>query len=383
MAKTTKKKKAYAIKENPALKQIEAPALKYQPPRPKKYNPPIGLIGCGGISASHLGAYKKMGLNIVALCDLIPERVESRRKEFFPDAQTYTDYQQLLKRDDIEVIDIATHPQDREYLIPAVLKARKNVLSQKPFVLKLDKGEEFAELAEKMGVTLAVNQNGRWAPHVSYMRQAVGKGLIGDVVGAHLRCSWDHEWIKQTHFNRLHHIILYDYAIHWFDMINCYIEGKQPLRCFSTLTRASYQQSRPPLLGQTIIEFDGAQASLAFDAAVRFGQDDESYITGSKGTLHSHGSTINNQPVTISTAKGFGTAKLDGQWFSEGFMGTMGELLCAIEQKRQPVNNPQNNLRGLAMCFAAVKSAESGRPETVGKVRTVNMKTCGLSPENA
>lgn len=97
------------------------------------------------------------------MCDLIPERVENRRKEFFPEAQTYTDYRQLLKRDDIEVVDIATHPQDREYLIPAALNAHKNVLSQKPFVLDLDKGHKFAELAKKNGVTVAINQNGRWA----------------------------------------------------------------------------------------------------------------------------------------------------------------------------------------------------------------------------
>jgi predicted dehydrogenase len=376
-----KKKQDYAYKKEAPPQEMEAPALKYQPPRPKRYNPPIGLIGCGGISASHLGAYKKMGLNVVALCDLIPERAENRRKEFFPEAETYTDYKQLLKRDDIEVVDIATHPQDREYLIPAALEARKHVLSQKPFVLKLDKGEQFADLADKKGVRLAINQNGRWAPHVSYMRQAVAKGLLGDVVGAHLRCSWDHEWILPTHFNRVHHIVLYDYAIHWFDMINCYITDKTPKRCFSTLTRASYQKSRPPLLGQTLIEFDGAQASLAFDAAVKVGGDDASYITGSKGTLMSHGKGIGAQPVTIFTGKGFGTAKLDGQWFSEGFMGTMGELLTAIEQKREPITNPRNNLRGLAMCFAAVRSAESGKPETVGKVRSVNLKTCSVAPE--
>jgi predicted dehydrogenase len=376
------KKNNYGLKSNPALRELKAPQLDYQPSPPRRYNPPIGLIGCGGISAAHLGAYKKLGLNVVALCDLIPERAENRRKEFFPDARTYTDYREVLKRDDIEVIDIATHPQDREYLIPASINAGKHTLSQKPFVLNLDKGEQFAELAEKRGVKLAVNQNGRWAPHVSYIRQAVGKGLVGDVFAAHLRCSFDHEWILKTHFNRVHHIILYDYAIHWFDMINCYIADKQPTRCFSTLTRTSFQKSRPPLLGQTLIEFDGAQASLAFDGAVPFGQDDTTYVVGSKGSLMCHGPSIGSaQDVRLSTGRGHATAKLEGQWSSEGFMGTMSELLSAIAQKREPSNNARHNLRGLAMCFAAVKSAESGRPETVGKVRKVNTATCGVAPE--
>src|SRR5258708_485531 len=133
------KKKSYNEMGSAAKAKIEAPVLAYEPPKPKKYNPPIGLIGCGGISASHLAAYKQMGLNVVALCDVITDRAEGRRKEFFPAAKTYTDFKELLKRDDIEVVDLATNPQDREYLIPAAIHAGKNVLSQKPFVLNLDK----------------------------------------------------------------------------------------------------------------------------------------------------------------------------------------------------------------------------------------------------
>ena len=81
-------KKKYNDMSGASVKEITAPTLPYEPPRPKKYNPPIGLIGCGGISGQHLPAYRAMGLNIVALCDLIPERAEARRKEFFPDARS-------------------------------------------------------------------------------------------------------------------------------------------------------------------------------------------------------------------------------------------------------------------------------------------------------
>jgi predicted dehydrogenase len=44
------------------------------------------------------------------------------------------------------------------------LRAKKHVLSQKPFVLDLDTGARLADLADEMGVKFAVNQNGRWAP---------------------------------------------------------------------------------------------------------------------------------------------------------------------------------------------------------------------------
>jgi predicted dehydrogenase len=324
-----------------------------------------------------------MGLNVVALCDGNLERAESRRREFFPAASTYTDYKQILWRDDIEVVDLATHAQDRDYLIPEAIKAGKHVLSQKPFVSNLTRGERLVEMADKRGVQLAINQNGRWAPHFSYMRQAVKKGLVGDVAAVHLAVHWDHEWIKETAFNGLHHVVLYDFAIHWFDMVQCLMRGRRARRVFATLARAGHQVAKPPLLGQALIEFDGAQASLAFDGATKFGHLDQSYVMGSKGTILSRGPDLKAQAVSIHTAKGVGWPQLKGTWFSEGFMGTMGELLSAIEQKRTPINNAAENLKGLAICFAAVQSAQSERPEVVGKIRRVPTETCQVARRSA
>ena len=374
------KKKEYGLKELKTLKSVPAWNLPYEPQRPKKYNPPIAVVGCGGVSPRHFEAYRRMGLNVVAICDRHPERADERRKKYFPKATTYTDYREMLKRDDIEVVDITTHPKDRNYQIPDALNAGKHVLSQKPFVMDLDLGERFVELAETKNVHLAVNQNGRWAPHFSYMRQAVARGLLGDISSVHLAVHWDHEWILPTRFNSLHHIVLYDFAVHWFDMAACLLAGKRPKRVFSTLTRASYQEAKPPLLGESVIEYDGAQASLVFDAATRFGHLDHTFVGGSEGTAISSGRDLTHQTMKLYTANGVAKVNLRGTWFVEGFMGTMGELLCAIEQKRVPANAASQNLEGLATCFAAVRSAETGKPQTVGKVRRVSKELC--TPRN-
>ena len=375
-----KKRQYNDLSEKKAAK-IAAPKLVYQPPMPRRYNPPIGLIGCGGISSSHLAAYKQMGLNIVAMCDLIEERAESRRKEFFPDAQVYTDYKQLLKRDDIEVVDIATHPQDRVYLIPAALKARKHVLSQKPFVLDLNLGQKFADLAEKMGVTLAVNQNGRWSPHWSWIRNAIVKGKVGDVQAVHMNCHWSHDWIATTPFNRVHHIVLYDYAIHWFDAMASFMPGNEAKIVMANLSYARKQVAKPPLLGQAMIEFENGLGSLVFDGAVEFAKNDNGFITGTKGTLQYDGPNISDHRVKMTTRRGMVEPELEGAWFRQGFMGSMGELLCAIEKKCTPLNNPIDNLRGLAICFAAVVSAQTGKPQIVGKVRKAPLDTCMVADE--
>src|SRR3954464_13079712 len=169
----------YGLAEVVATGQIAAPALAYLPPRPRAYRPKIALIGCGGISEYHLRAYQALQLDVVALCDQSRERAEKRRVEFYPHAAIATDYRDVLRRDDIEIVDVATHPNERIAIIEAALRASKHVLSQKPFVLDLEVGERLVALAAENGVKLAVNQNGRWAPHFSYLAAAVEAGVVG------------------------------------------------------------------------------------------------------------------------------------------------------------------------------------------------------------
>ena len=79
-----------------------------------------------------------------------------------------------------------------------------------------------------MGVKLAVNQNGRWAPHFSYMREAVRAGLVGDVVSCHTGVHWDHSWIEGTPFEKIDDLVFFDFAIHWFDFLSSLIGARRP-----------------------------------------------------------------------------------------------------------------------------------------------------------
>jgi predicted dehydrogenase len=361
-------KDPYALNAGDA-KTIAAPSLNYKPCNPKSYRPAIGLIGCGGITRHHLTAYKKAGYTVAALCDPNRENAVERAREFYPHAAVFNDASELLRRDEIEVVDIATHPNVRVALIEEALNARRHVLSQKPFVLDLDEGLRLADLADAKGVKLAVNQNGRWAPHFSWMREAVRTGLVGDVVGAHLSVHWDHNWIAGTPFDNIRHVILYDFAIHWFDMLTCFLGAREPKRVFATLAHSAGQKAKPPLLAQALVEYDGAQASLVFDADVKFGAQDRTYVAGRTGTLSSEGPDLSRQTLTYFNADGAAKPALEGAWFPDGFHGTMAELLCAIEEKREPSNGARENLRSLALAFAAIASAERKEPVIPGTVR--------------
>ncbi len=375
MAKKKTDEFDYALEGKSKGGRIDAPDLPYRPRDPRHYKPNIALIGCGGITATHLAAYKKARYHVVAVCDLDERRARERQQEYFPRAEVYTDYADVLARDDVEVIDAATHPEHRYPIIADAIEAGKHVLSQKPFVVDLAAGRKLVSAAKRKGVKLAVNQNGRWAPHFSYIRQALARGLIGEVVSAHLSVHWDHNGVKGTPFDKIRHLILYDFAIHWFDILSCIMAGRDPKSIYATVAATASQTARPPLLAQTMVEYDKAQASLAFDADIKSGPEDRTYIGGSEGALLSIGPNLGKQSVTLYTPKGWARPRLRGHWFVEGFHGTMAELLCAIEEDREPSNSAENNLKSLELCFAAIAAAERGKPVKPGTVKKL--------PENA
>lgn len=359
----------YTIANKDPNQEIPAPELPYQPRDPKTYRPKIGMIACGGITHHHLTAYKNAGYDVAWLCDLRTERAERRQSEFFPDAKITTDYREVLADPEVAVVDIATHPQERLPLLEAALRAKKHVLSQKPFVTNLDNGERLVALADEMGVRFAVNQNGRWSPHFGYLREAVKAGAIGDLISAHVSVHWDHTWVKGTPFERIFDLVLYDFAIHWFDFLSTVLGDREVKRVYAMRSKSVDQEIEPPLLAQAVVEFEGGQASAIFDAGIRYGSQDRSYLGGTRGTLTSIGPDLGKQVVTLFTPDGKASPTLVGSWFPDGFHGTMGELLCAIEEDREPANSARNNLKSLALCYAAIASANDFQPKIPGHVR--------------
>jgi predicted dehydrogenase len=352
----------------PAAVEAAVPDLDYQPRGPRTYRPKIGLIGCGGISEHHLRAAQSFGLEVAALANPNIEKALKRKQEFYPDAAVYNNAHELLAREDIEVIDIATHPEVRVDLMESALRAGKHVLSQKPFVLDLDEGRRLADLATSLNRRLAVNQNGRWAPHFAWLLAAVRAGLLGEMHSLDLLMDWDHTWCAGTPFEQVRHLVLSDFAIHWFDIAANVFEDQDAESVFANAVRAPSQSMRPPMLANAAVRFPSGLATLSFSAHAKFGGCESFVAVGSKGVLRAEGPLCRIQRLHLQTAAGACTVNLRGEWFPDGFRGALGELLCAIEENREPSHGARANLRSLELCFAAVQSADTGTAVVPGRV---------------
>ena len=344
----------------PASLQVD-----YRPALPAGYDPGIGIIGCGGIAKSaHLRAYNKYGLTVVGVYDVRPEATRGVQEEFGVQ-HVFSNLEELLAHPDIAVVDIATHPDQRVPLMHQALQAGKHVLAQKPLALSVPAAREVVEEAARRGLKVAVNQNGRWAPPWRVATLLIQQGAIGDVLAITHLYDMSFSWIPGTTFDDLEHFAIYDYSIHWIDITRCWMEGKRP----RTIRARDYRTPNQPPAGKTpwgmwveVAYDDGASALIRGVGCAQTQQRGHPFwIHGAEGTIR--GSVLGNDDVELERDGVFYRYHLEGEWFPDGFAGTMGELLSAIVEDREPYNSARHNLVSLEMTMAAVRSAdEDGRP---------------------
>ena len=97
----------------------------------------IGIIGCGGIAnGKHLPSLKRHQpiVEMVAFCDLIPERAEKAAAENTAPRmrRCYTDYQKLLEDESIDVVHVLTPNRAHSFITVDALHAGKHVMCEKP-----------------------------------------------------------------------------------------------------------------------------------------------------------------------------------------------------------------------------------------------------------
>jgi predicted dehydrogenase len=140
----------------------------------------VGVIGAGRWAGmAHLPGFSRSPLcELVAICDIDRARAEARAAEFgIPDV--ITDYQELLRRDDIDVVDIVTSGDNHQELSFATLEAGKHCLVEKPVCHNYADTWRAHQLAESKNLKTKVGLTFRYAPAMQYMYELVQQGFIG------------------------------------------------------------------------------------------------------------------------------------------------------------------------------------------------------------
>ncbi len=149
----------------------------------------VGIIGTGmAFEKLHYPAYQKLTDRyvITALCDVDPDKAHqwANRLQVSPQ-NVYTDFKQMIARDDYDVIDIMVPIELNFEVTEAVAQKlsghRKGIICEKPLAPTLAQAESARELAQKYKLPIMIAENYRYNHEIDLMRDLIRTGKIGEV----------------------------------------------------------------------------------------------------------------------------------------------------------------------------------------------------------
>ncbi|MBO1004004.1 Gfo/Idh/MocA family protein [Pseudogracilibacillus auburnensis] len=139
----------------------------------------IGLIGSGIIGKTHLDKYAEIGdAEIVAVCDLNEQELK-KVAEQYQIPNTYTNYRDLLKRDDIDAVDVCLHNNLHAPITIDALRAGKHVYCEKPIAGSYIDGKEMLDTARECGKLLHVQLDFLYSQETRAAKSLIDNDKLG------------------------------------------------------------------------------------------------------------------------------------------------------------------------------------------------------------
>lgn len=359
--------------------------LNYRARLPRRRDFRIGCIGSGFIMADcHLVAYKSAGFNPVAIASRTPahaDRVAERHG-----LKVYPTYQEMLADPSIEVVDVAVPPDAQMAVIQEILKHKKHIrgiLAQKPLGVNYAQAVEIVRLCKKAGVKLGVNQNMRYDQSIRACKDLLDRGILGEPVLATIDMRAIPHWMPWQ--ERQGWVTLRIMSIHHLDAFR-YLFG-DPLRVFASIRpdpRTARKFKHQDGICLYILEYaNGLRASSWDDVwtgpALEGAEPDISIRWRVEGLDGLARGTIGwpSYPTPTPSTIDFTTRQQPGYWFQprwkevwfpDAFVGTMAQLLCALEDNTEPEIGGADNLKTMALVEACYLSAKEHRAVEIREI---------------
>ncbi len=144
----------------------------------------IGIIGCGGIAnGKHMPSLSKIeGVKLIAFCDLIEERAHTAAENFGSEgAKVYTDYMELLKNPDVDVVHVLTPNISHCEISCAAMRAGKDVMCEKPMAINSAEAKQMIDCRNETGRKLSIGYQNRFRPECLYLKKCCENGELGEI----------------------------------------------------------------------------------------------------------------------------------------------------------------------------------------------------------
>ena len=337
------------------------------------------LIGCGRISPNHMAAAMANKLDIVGVCDTVPENME-RVLELLPEEQRenvrkFTDYHEMLGALRPTLAAIATESGNHAQIALDCISSGCNVIIEKPIALSLEDADAIIAAGKKHGVKVCACHQNRFNRSVQYIRKAVEEGRLGHMLHgtAHIRWNRGSSYYEQAPWRGTWAQdggALMNQCIHNIDLLR-WMMGNDIDEVYAYTDNLNHSYIEAEDLGIALVKFHNSSYGIIEGTTNIFPRNLEEtlYLFGDKGTVKAGGKSVNiieewlfadglDDPDEVKatyhenppTVYGFGHTPL------------YADVVDAIANDREPYVSGEDGKRALELVLAIYQSAATGAP---------------------
>ena len=331
----------------------------------------IALLGCGRISKNHLESIFQLSdeLKLIAVCDIIPERAKEAAEKY--NAVAYTDYDEMLKRDDIDLISICTpsgmHP---EHGIKAAQRGW-HVITEKPMAITLEAADALIKACDDNHVQLFVVKQNRLNTTMQLLKRSIDKERFGKIYLVQSNVFWQR---PQSYYDQAKWRGTWEFdggsfmnqASHYIDALYWLI-GPVDYVMAETATMARKIETEDT--GTAILKFRNGIIGTVNVTMLTFPKNYEGSITilGEKGTVKVGGVAVNriekwefeeyDDDDRLVVESNYNPPNVYGL----GHIPYYKNVIAALNAKADPDTDGRSGRKSLEIILAIYKSAQTGK----------------------
>jgi len=322
------------------------------------------VIGVGTFGSMHAKVYAEIeSADLVAVADIRADAVQNFVSEY--GARGYTDYNELLEKEDLDIVSICTSDELHLKPVLAAAAAGKHILVEKPLAMNVSDCNTMISAAVDAGVKLMVGQILRFDPRYYTARQAIADGQIGTPV--HLFARRNNLLTSALRLGD-HTSVLYFLGIHDIDFINWCIDDKVE-RVYAESVARKFRDKKIADSYLALIKFqNGTVASLEVSwilpASFAKRLDARFDVVGTEGTIYVDGS---GQAVEIYNADGsvcpdvMYAPEIHGK-YTGILRDEITHFVECVQQNKTPAVTGQDAKAAVEVVCAIAKSVEKQQP---------------------
>jgi myo-inositol 2-dehydrogenase/D-chiro-inositol 1-dehydrogenase len=331
----------------------------------------FGLIGYGLFGKHHASAIRHgHGTKLVAVAVRSAESQTAARADL-AGVDVIGDYQQLLARPDIDVVDIVVPNRLHYTVAKAALAAGKHILLEKPMALSVAECDELNSLAARNGKLIAIGHELRLSVLWGRVKQLIDEGKIGRPQYCLIELSrfpyrkgsegWRYDIEKVGNW-------ILEEPIHFFDLAKWYLSCLgDPV---SVYARANARDPQRPELQDNfsaIVNYPGGEYAVVSQALAAFGHHVSCKITGTTGAIWAYWSAADARSAEAQFSLTYGEGANVTPVKIDTFTGELVELQQEINAVAEAVRggkpvpaNGQDGRWSVLLCLAAQASVDRG-----------------------